>query len=237
MAAPELSIVVPAYNEANKVCATLTAIVTYLRERGSSFEIVVVADGDDGTLERAREFASSAGTNVRVVGSPARRGKGRGVREGVAMSSGRVIGFLDADNKTPIEEIEKLLPWLEDGYDVAIGSRAMADSSVEIAQPLHRRVGSKAFGVAMHLAIGLRDIRDTQCGFKFFRGTVARDLFRRQRIDGYMFDVEILHLAKRHGYRIKEVGVRWSDDADSRLQLLSGNWRNAIDILRIRLNR
>jgi len=86
----------------------------------------------------------------------------------------------------------------------------------------------------MHLTLGLWDIRDTQCGFKFFRGPVARDLFGRQRIDGYMFDIEILHLAERAGYRIKEVGVRWRDDADSRLDLVSGNWRNMIDILRIR---
>jgi dolichyl-phosphate beta-glucosyltransferase len=88
----------------------------------------------------------------------------------------------------------------------------------------------------MHLTLGLWDIRDTQCGFKFFRGPVARDLFRRQRVDGYMFDVEIMHLAERAGYRIKEVGVRWRDDADSRLDLVSGNWRNMIDILRIRFS-
>ncbi len=148
-----------------------------------------------------------------------------------------MIGFADADYKTPIEELDKLLPWLAHGYDLVIGSRNVADSHIEVAQPLYRRLGSRAFGIAMHLLVGLWQIRDTQCGFKFFRGEVARALFARQRIDGYMFDVEILHLALRGGYRIKEVGVRWQDDGDSRLELVAGNWRNFIDLLRIRLGR
>jgi dolichyl-phosphate beta-glucosyltransferase len=129
------------------------------------------------------------------------------------------------------------LPWLGDGYDIVIGSRNVKESSIEVSQPFYRRLGSRAFTVGMHLIVGLRDIRDTQCGFKFFRGDVARDLFGRQRIDGYMFDVEILHLAQCAGYRIKEVGVRWRDDGDSRLQLVAGNWRNFVDLLRIRFGK
>src|SRR5206468_6105206 len=117
------------------------------------------------------------------------------------------------------------------------GSRGLAESRIEVPQPLHRRLGSKAFGLVMHLLLGLWDIHDTQCGFKFFRGPVARDLFGRQRIDGYMFDVEVLHLAARSGYRIKEVGVRWRDDRDSRLALLAGHWQNLVDLLRIRAAR
>jgi len=233
-ATPDLSIVVPAYNEAKRIGETLAAIASHLRERHPSFELIVIADGDDGTREKAQEFATQSGAPVMVGGSPARRGKGRGIREGVDRSQGRIVGFVDADYKTPIEEVDKLLPWLENGYDIAIGSRALTESRVEIAQPLYRRVGSRVFGMAMHLTTGLWQIRDTQCGFKFFQGAVARDLFGRQRVDGYMFDVEVLYLAHRSGYRIKEVGVKWRDDGDSRLDLLAGNWQNAIDILRIR---
>ena len=169
-----------------------------------------------------------------VLGGRERRGKGHGVRLGVARARGRVVGFVDADDKTPIEELDRLLPWLERGYDVVIGSRAMADSRIERRPPVHRRLGSRLFAMGMRALLGLRGLRDTQCGFKVFRGGVARDLFARQRIDGYMFDVEILHLAARSGYRIKEVGVRWRDDRDSRLDLVAGNCRNLVDLLRIR---
>ena len=111
----------------------------------------------------------------------------------------------------------------------------MPESRIEAPQPLYRQLGSRAFGVFMHLTLGLWHVRDTQCGFKFFEGELARELFARQRIDGYMFDVEILYLAGRSGYRIKEVGVRWRDDHDSRLDLVAGNWRNLKDLVRIRL--
>ncbi len=229
----DLSLVIPAYNEAARIVGTLQSARAHLERRGLSFEMIVCADGDDGTRERASEWAAGD-ARVRVIGSPERRGKGRGVREGVALSSGARVGFVDADDKTPIEELDKLLPLLEQGYDVVFGSRAVAGAHVEVKQRFYRRVGSRAFGLFMHLVVGLWGVRDTQCGFKFFRGDVARALFARQRIDGYMFDVEILYLAARAGYRLREVGVRWRDDADSRLELVSGNWRNLKDVLRIR---
>jgi dolichyl-phosphate beta-glucosyltransferase len=236
MSGRALSIVVPAFNEARRIGATLEAMRRHLEGTGRDYEILVAADGDDGTREAVAALAVSD-PRLSVFGSPERRGKGRGIREGVARAQGTVIGFVDADDKTPIGEIEKLLPWLDRGADVVIGSRGIGESRVEVPQPLHRRIGSRGFGVFMHLTVGLWGIRDTQCGFKFFRGEVARDLFARQRIDGYMFDVEVLHLAVRSGYRVKEVGVRWRDDGDSRLRLLAGNWRNLLDVLRIRFTR
>ncbi|KPV53523.1 glycosyl transferase, partial [Kouleothrix aurantiaca] len=200
------------------------------------YEIIVSADGNDGTRELvSRRAARDA--RVKIIGSAERGGKGLGIRKGVALARGQLIGFVDADYKTPIEELAKLLPWFDQGSDVVIASRGLAESRIEVAQPLYRRLGSRAFAIAMHLTIGLWSIRDTQCGFKFFRGPIAHDLFNRQRIDGYMFDVEILYLAKRSGYRIKEVGVRWHDDGDSRLDIVAGNWRNMKDILRIRFAR
>jgi len=234
---PELSIVVPAYNEAKRIVESLLAITSYLEAHRPSFEIIVIADGNDGTREKARDFAAKARAPIQVGGSPSRRGKGRGIREGIALSSGHIIGFVDADSKTPIDEVEKLLPWLDEGYHIVIGSRALRDSKIEVAQPLHRRLGSKAFGLAMHLTTGLWGIHDTQCGFKFFHGAVARDLFGRQKVDGYMFDVEVLYLAHRSGYQIKEVAVRWRDDGDSRLAVISGNLRNVFDVLKLRFTR
>jgi glycosyltransferase involved in cell wall biosynthesis len=231
-----LSVIIPAYNEVATIAATLTATRAFLDAQAYDYEIIVAADGDDGTREKAREVVAGD-ERVKVIGTAERGGKGRGIRQSVAMARGQVIGFCDADYKTPIEELSKILPVLVNGFDIAIGSRGMSDSKVEVEQPLHRRIGSRLFGIGMHAVIGLWGIRDTQCGFKFFRGPVARDLFGRGQIDGYMFDIEILHLAERSGYRIKEVGVRWRDDGDSRLQLVAGNWRNFLDILRIRFAR
>jgi dolichyl-phosphate beta-glucosyltransferase len=234
--APKLSLILPAYNEARSIGKTLTAMQAYLDRERWDYEIIVSADGDDGTRELVAERARRD-RRLSVLGSPERGGKGRGIRLAVAQAQGDLIGFLDADYKVTIEEFEKLLPWFEEGYDVVIGSRGVAGAQIENPQPWFRRWGSRAFGLFMHLMMGLWSIRDTQCGFKFFKGNVARDLFSRQRIDGYMFDVEVLYLAAKSGYRIKEVGVRWRDDGDTRLQLVSGNWRNFLDVLRIRFGR
>jgi len=233
---PCLSLILPAYNEAGRIRHTIEQTRAYLDQRRITHEIIVAADGDDGTREAVADMARSD-PRLSVLGSVQRAGKGRGIRLGVQRAVGQIIGFADADFKTPIEEIDKLLPWLCEGYDIVIGSRAVAESRIEESQPLYRQLGSRGFALVMHLLIGLWHIHDTQCGFKFFRAPVARDLFRRQRIDGYMFDVEVLHLAEQSGYHIKEVGVRWRDDGDSRLQLVSGNWRNMLDILRIRFGK
>ena len=127
-----------------------------------------------------------------------------------------------------------MLPWFEQDYDIVIGSRGVDGSDIRPSQKWYRRLGSKGFGMLMRPLIGLYGIKDTQCGFKFFRAEVAREIFSRQRIDGYMFDVEVLSLALRAGYRIREVGVAWQDDGDTRLRLVSGNWKNLKDLFRIR---
>jgi glycosyltransferase involved in cell wall biosynthesis len=232
----DLSLVVPAYNEAARIRRTLESLRSWLAARGPDWEIVVAAEGDDGT----RDIAAGLGAGdprLVVLGGTERGGKGRAIRLGVARSRGRVVGFVDGDGKTPVEDLDRLLPWLERGFEVVIGSRAVADARIEVPPPVYRRLGSRAFALAVRALLGLRDVRDTQCGFKVFRGDVARELFARQRIDGYMFDVEVLRLAQRSGYRIKEVGVRWRDDRDSRLDLVAGNWRNLVDLARIHLGR
>jgi dolichyl-phosphate beta-glucosyltransferase len=236
MSAPFLSLIVPAYNEAGSILASLADFQAYLDRQSIGYEIIVSADGNDGTRELVAELARHD-LRLKVLGSPGRGGKGRGIRLAVPQARGQIIGFVDADNKTPLSEFDKILPWFHQGYDIVIGSRAVAESLIEVRPPLHRRLGSKGFALVMHTLVGLWQIHDTQCGFKFFRAPVARDLFARQRIDGYMFDVEILYLAQRSGYRLKEVGIRWHDDGDTRLSLVSGNWQNLIDLFRIRFGR
>lgn len=233
----DVSLILPAYNEAATIAATIHETGSYFRSRGLRYEIIVAADGGDGTCELALETAGH-GEPVRVIGNRERSGKGRGVREAMVLARGDIAGYADADNKVPIEEFDKFRPWLSpssgQGYDVVIGSRAMRESQIERRQPLYRQLGGKAFGLFMHWAVGLEGITDTQCGFKFFTRAAAREIFSRQQIDGYMFDVEILVLARRLGYKIQQVPIRWRDDGDSRLALVSGNLRNAIDIFRIR---
>jgi dolichyl-phosphate beta-glucosyltransferase len=233
--APYLSVIVPAYNEAKNIIGTLSAMRGYLDAQTWTYEVIVAADGSDGTREAAAGFAPHD-PRYSVIGTPQRGGKGKGVRDGVSRAAGEIIGFIDADYKTPMDEFEKLLPFLREGYEVVIGSRAVGDSRIERRQPFYRRVGSQGFKWAMRALVGLWGVGDTQCGFKFFQRDIARDLFARQKIDGYMFDVEVLRLATRSGYRIREVGVRWRDDADSRYDPVAGTLKNARELLRIRFS-
>jgi dolichyl-phosphate beta-glucosyltransferase len=232
---PYLTLILPAYNESLTIASTISKTITYFDERGYTYEIIVAADGTDGTREVVAELGR-ANPRIQVTGHAERLGKGRGVREAVAMATGEIIGYADADYKVPIEEFDKIAPLLKE-FEVVSGSRALNRALIERRQPLYRRVGSMGFAVFMQAVVGLRGITDSQCGFKFFRRDTALKLFGRQKIDGYMFDVEILTLAQLFGCRMKEVPIRWRDDGDSRLQLLSGNMRNVIDIFRIRFSR
>jgi glycosyltransferase involved in cell wall biosynthesis len=227
-----VSLIIPAFNEAARIVATISEALDYFDSKRIACEVIVSADGTDGTREAAGALGARR-REIKVIGQPERRGKGRGVREAVRLATGDVIGFTDADNKTPITEFDKVEALLRDGADVVIGSRGLEGSRIEHAQPLYRKWGSKGFAVFMHACVGLNGIVDTQCGFKFFRGDAGRHLFSRQQIDGYMFDVEILYLAQQIGYRTEQIPVRWRDDGDSRLRLVSGNLRNLQDILSI----
>ena len=224
---PYLSLVLPAYQEAERLPGTLVDIQRVLE--GVNYEVVVVARGDDG----AAEGADRLGPPVRVlrVEFP---GKGFAVRCGVEVAEGSIIGFMDADGKVSASEIRKIWAPLARGAQVVIGSRRVPGAQIEQPQPFTRRIGSHVFGAIIRSVTGLHDIPDTQCGFKFFRRAEARCLFSRQRVDGYMFDVEVLVLARRAGYRIEQVPVRWRDDGNSRFRLVSGTARNLVDLLRIR---
>lgn len=215
-----LSVVIPAFDEETRIGPTLERVSGYLREAGWDFELIVVDDGSrDGTADVARRFAIRDPA-VRLLEYGGNRGKGYAVRHGMARASGAVRLFCDADLSTPIEEIERLLPWLARGYDVAIGSRALPDSRVEVRQSALRESLGKSFGRIAHALFGL-DIRDSQCGFKLFSAKAAVSLFDAQRLDGYAFDVELLLLARRFGLAVREVGIRWRNDPGSHVSLLA----------------
>jgi dolichyl-phosphate beta-glucosyltransferase len=229
-----VSVVIPAYNEVHTIAETVREAQRYFESRDLGYEIVVSASGTDGTREAVAAMARDSPV-IRVTGGTARTGKGRAIREAIPLTTGGIVGFVDADNKTPVAAYDAFAVRLERGDDLVIGSRGPG-AVIERPQPLYRRIGSKGFAIFMHAVVGLRDIPDTQCGFKFFRREVALDLFSRQRIDGSMFDVEILHLARKAGYKIGQVPVHWRDDGDSRLQLVRDNLRHVADILRIRFD-
>jgi dolichyl-phosphate beta-glucosyltransferase len=233
---PYLSVILPAYNEAASIRRTLDCVRLFLDAQPYEYEVIVAADGDDATPDIVREIAVDW-PRLQLTAQAGRHGKGHGLKRGIGLAGGEIIGFLDADYKTPIDEIDKILPWFSGGYQLVAGSRGVGESRVVRKQRWYRQIGSRVFALGMHAIVGLHHVRDTQCGFKFFTRSAAREIFKRARIDGYMCDIEILWLAERLGYRVREVGIVWSDDGDSRLELVSGNIRNLVDLLRIRFGR
>jgi len=233
---PFLSIVIPAYNEEGRIGKTLTKLQEYVADQNRSHEIIVVDDGSqDDTVVLVQKVA--AGQNsFRLLKNDHNRGKGYAVRKGVLEARGQYIAFMDADLSTPVEEIERALHWLMNGYDMVIGSRALAESNVLVHQPAYREKGAQVFKHIYRAITGLYGIEDTQCGFKFFTRDVAHDIFSMQLVDGFMFDIEILLIAQKRGYRIKEMPVRWVNDPDSRLRLVRDTARMFRDLVAIRLN-
>ncbi len=231
--APTLSLILPAWNEAAVIRRSIDETCAALSATGQTFELLVVAGGDDGTAQRARD-AARLHAAVRVLDERGREGKGRAVRRAVQASRGNLVGFADADGKVPPTEVAVVLEAFAAGADVVIGSRAVHGARIERRARPHRRLGSVLFTLLRRIIVGLPAIRDTQCGFKFFTRSAALALFAQQQVEGYMFDVELLARAEQLGLCIREVPVRWLDDADSRFNPLTGTARNVRDLLRIR---
>ena len=235
-----LSLVVPAYNEESRLPPSLDRIVSYLRESGPRpVEILVVDDGSsDGTREVVRAAAArlaDSDIEIKLLENPGNRGKGYSVRHGMLKSKADWALFTDADLSAPIEELDKLLAVAWDGgFDGAIGSRALDRDLVGVHQSRMREYSGRLFNMAVRLGVGLPYL-DTQCGFKLFSREAAQQIFRRQRLDRFGFDVEILYLAKKLGFRIIEIPVRWNDVEGTKVSLLSGA-DAFLDIARVRCN-
>ena len=229
-----ISIVIPAYNEEKRIKGSLSETCTFLNDSGMEYEIIVVDDGSSDGTSRIVESMVADFPNVALVRYEKNKGKGHALRTGVLVTKGDFVLVMDADLSTPMEELQKLMPYLSDGrFDIAIGSRALALSDIIKKQPWWRQGMGKMFNkIVKTLVIG--DFSDTQCGFKLFGGDVARNLFGAAKIDRFAYDVEILARAKRKGCRIKEVPIRWIDSPESRVDPLMDSLRMLVDLVRIR---
>ncbi len=241
---PFLSVVIPAYNEERRLPQTLARVHDYLSRQKYPSEIVVVDDGSrDRTTDVVQNFAR-AHPEVRLIRND-HRGKGYTVRTGMLAARGHIVLFSDADLSTPIQDVEKLLPWFERGYDIVIGSREGLGAQ-RLHEPFYRHIMGRVFNLIVQL-LTVRGIQDTQCGFKAFRDDVAHDVFSRVQLYGdkarpvsngmvTAFDVEVLFLGARSGYRIKEVPVEWRYGTETKVNPLKDSIRNFRDVLAVRWN-
>ncbi|MCX7925649.1 MAG: glycosyltransferase family 2 protein [Fimbriimonadales bacterium] len=233
--APRLSVVIPAYNEETRIERTLQRVVEYLNARGDSYEILVVSDGSTDATEAIVQRFAQAHPQVQLLAYQPNQGKGYAVRYGILRARGEWILFSDADLATPIEELEKLEPYLKQGYPVAIGSRPLRESQLVVRQPFYREMAGRAFNKAVQL-LAVRGIHDTQCGFKLFTREAAQEIFSRCRLNGFSFDFEALYYAQRLGYPIAEVPIRWMHQEGSKVRLLRDGLRMLRDLVWLRLN-
>lgn len=234
---PELSVVIPAYNEEHRLPATLESVHDFLKQAGHSFEVLVVDDGSlDGTAQVVETFAQTCLPGaVRLVSYQPNRGKGHAVRVGMLAAGGDLLLMNDADGASPIEEIQRLMNAIAGGADVAIGSRAKPDETREVKALLHRKFIGNTFNRIVQTLL-LPGIQDTQCGFKIFKRDAARDIFSVQRTDGYGFDVEILYIARLHGYRLVEVPINWANVEGSKVNVLFDSPKMFVEVVRIALS-
>lgn len=219
MTRPRWSVIVPAYNEAERLPRYLDEIVLYFEGRGDPYEVLVVDDGSADDTARVVSTVARTHPSIRLMRLGENHGKGAAVRRGMLEARGEYRLFTDADGATPIAELKRLEPALGSGADIAIGSRVLVDPSVSVTARSHRVVAGRLFNWLVG-RVGLRGIADSQCGFKAFRAEAAEHLFSRLRTTGFGFDVELLLRAQRAGYRIVEVAVNWVDQAGSKVGVL-----------------
>jgi dolichyl-phosphate beta-glucosyltransferase len=230
-----ISVVIPAFNEEKRIEPTLAAIHDYFKRNAEQFEVIVV---DDGSSDKTAAIVSAVGAergSIRLLSGQGNRGKGFAVRRGILEASGDLILMSDSDLSTPIEEVEKFFPWIEQGYDIVIGSRALKESDLIQRQPLYRQSMGKVFNLLVRTIV-LGGFHDTQCGFKMFRSGPAKKIFASLKTEGFAFDVEAILRAKKIGCRIKEVPVRWINSPQSKVKVIRDSFRMFLDLLRIRLS-
>ena len=230
---PKYSIVIPAYNEGARLGATLEKVLAYVRAQRWDAEVVVVNDGSrDNTAEIVKNFANREPA-LRLIDNPGNHGKGYSVRNGMLNARGEILLFSDADLSSPIEEAPKLFSAIEQGADIAIGSRWLRAETQTQRQPLYRQLFGRVFNILLRLTLGL-PFKDTQCGFKAFTQKAAQTVFGLQKIERWGFDPEILFLARKFGLQVQEVPVAWGHSGGTRINPLVDGSRMFQDMLRIR---
>jgi dolichyl-phosphate beta-glucosyltransferase len=231
---PQLSIIIPSYNEELRLPATLERIAAYLSASGHSAEVLVVDDGSkDRTAQAAESFRGKI-PMLRVVSNGVNRGKGFSVRHGMQEAHGQIALFTDADLSAPIEEADKLLEKMND-YDVAIGSRAVNRALIEVHESKFREFAGIIFNKIVRVILRLPFV-DTQCGFKAFRREKCKILFEQQTIERFGFDPELLYLARHHGLKTIEVAVRWSHSPATKINMWRDSLQMFLDVVVIRWN-
>lgn len=227
-----LSVIIPAYNEEKRLPKTLEEIQRYLKQQSYQSEIIVVDGGStDKTAKIVREWPQ-----VKLIELKNSQGKGQAVKGGMLAAQGKFRIFTDADNSTSIEQVENMLPYFEQGYDVVIGSRDIEGAVLEPPQPfLRKMILGRGFRLLRKILAGFWDISDSQCGFKAFSGEAAVTIFPRLTLFGFSFDVEALVLAKKMGYKIKEIPVRWVNDPESKVKF-KDIIKMLLELIKIRLN-
>jgi dolichyl-phosphate beta-glucosyltransferase len=233
---PELSVIIPAYNEESRLPSTLESVFQFLTKRGRSFEIIVVDDGSlDHTMELVESFASKVNGSVgevRLISYSPNQGKGYAVRVGMMAARGDYLLFDDADGASPIEEVSRLLDAIAGGADVAIASRAKPDPTRKVNALAHRKFIGNTFNAIVQSLL-LPGIYDTQCGFKLFKRKVGQDLFSVNWTDGFAFDVEILYIARLRHYKVEEVAINWTNVEGSKVKVLTDSPRMFVDVMAI----
>lgn len=232
----ELSIVVPCYNEQDRLPETIERIVGYMDSRGTPYELVLADDGSTDGTRQVMDDAAAKHRAVRIVGLPKNRGKGRALAEGVKATTGLRILVCDADLSTPIEELSELEKAFNAGAGVAIGSRSIKGSRVEIHQPVYRILMGKVFNLIVQATL-LPGLWDTQCGFKLFRADLAREVFGALTTDGFAYDPEVLYLARKRGERIAEVPVVWRNSAPTKVAAFRSSLDMFLNVLRVRFQK
>ncbi len=232
MSTPYLSIIIPAYNEENRLPHTLEQVFSFLAQQDYQAEVIVIENGSSDRTYTVAQEISTAFKNLYVFQST-QRGKGKAVQYGMLKARGKYRVFCDADLSMPIEEVARFIPPHND-TDIVIASREV-EGAVRYDEPHQRHLTGRVFNFIIR-ALALPDIHDTQCGFKGFKAEVAEDLFRHQTIDGWAFDVEILYIAKMRGYKIVELPIPWYYRDESKINVLRDSWRMFLDILKIRGN-
>ena len=225
----KLSIVIPCYNEEKRIEKTLKTIIKYLKKKKFKLEIIIVDDGSkDSTIDVVKKY------NVRIVKNPGNKGKGYSVKNGFMHSKGDYVLFSDADLSTPIEELDNFMKHIKK-YDIIFGSRKADDSHLELQQTTLRVIAGNVLPLVVRLLV-LPGIKDTQCGFKLFNKKTCMKIFKKQLIEGFIFDVELLYLAKKYNLKIKELGVYWYNDPESKVHLIKHSIKMFLDILKIKAN-
>ncbi|MES0371984.1 MAG: dolichyl-phosphate beta-glucosyltransferase [Mariprofundaceae bacterium] len=230
----KLSVIIPAYNEAERLPSTIEEADGWLTENfEANFEIIVVDDGSsDETAEKTREMITTH-PQLKILVQPQNRGKGAAVKRGMLEATGEIRLFMDADHSTHIRETEKVLAAANKGAEVVIASRQHPDSDISVSQSWLREHMGQSFNFIMRSIVGL-EMQDTQCGFKAFTAKAAEDIFSRQKLDGFSFDVELLFLASKLGYNIAEIPVEWINEPNSRVRMIADPALMFADVLRIR---